>query len=57
MNTKKTQCSASDKKPSIVETGIEKQTWQKAQVAQSPIPEDLWLRKEVLIPMAGGTYG
>ena len=33
----------------------EKQTQQKAQAAQSQIPEDLWLRQEVLAPMAGGT--
>ena len=36
--------------------GQQKQTWQKIHVAQSQIPEDLWLGLEVLIPMAGKTY-
>ena len=34
----------------------QKQTQQKAHVAQSQIPEDLQLRLEVLNHMAGGTY-
>ena len=35
----------------------EKQTQQKAHVAQSQIPEDLRLRQDVLVPMVGWTYG
>ena len=35
---------------------LRKQTQQKALAAQSQIPEDLWLRKEVLTPLAGRTY-
>ena len=35
----------------------EKQTQQKAHMAQSQIPEGLQLRQEVLTPVAGRTYG
>ena len=35
----------------------EKQTQQKAHMAQSQIPEDLQLRQEVLNPVAWRTYG
>ena len=35
---------------------IRKQTQQKALTAQSQIPEDLQLKKEVLTPVAGSTY-
>ena len=34
----------------------EKRTQQKAHAAQSQIPEDLWIRQEVLASMAGGTF-
>ena len=34
----------------------EKRTQQKAHTAQSQIPEDLWIRQEVLASMAGGTF-
>ena len=41
--TKKTQRSGSDKKPSTLNPGQQKQTHQKTHAAQSQIPEDLWL--------------
>ena len=57
LNTKETQSSGSDKKPRVLVTGTTKQTWQKAHMTQYQIPEDLWLRWEVLTPMAGRIYG
>ena len=54
---KTTQHSGSDKKPSMLETATAKIDMAESSVAQSQIPEELWLGQEVLATMAGKTYG
>ena len=53
---KESQHSGNDKKPSGMEIGTTKQTWQNAHAAQSQIPEDLRLRYEVLVPKPYGIW-
>ena len=56
LNEKTTQCRGSDKKPGMLETRTVKNKLSRKLTQLSLIPEDLWLRKEGLAPMAERIY-